>query len=56
MFVLFHVNMGWVDVKSVILVEEVVGEACGFEEDFDVEQGSMDVDYLTSRKAMRTFH
>ena len=56
MFVLFHVDVGGVDVESVVLVEEVVGEAGGFEEDFDVEQGSMDVDYLTSRKAMRTFH
>jgi len=35
--VLFYVDVRGVDVESVVLVEEVVGEACGFEEDFDLE-------------------
>jgi len=37
MFVLFHVDVGGIDVESVVLVEEVVGETGGFEEDFDLE-------------------
>jgi hypothetical protein len=37
MFVLFHMDVGGVDVESVVLVEEVVGEAGGFEEDFNVK-------------------
>jgi len=33
----FSMWMWGVDVESVVLVEEVVGEACRFEEDFSVE-------------------
>ena len=48
----FSVYVGWVDLKSIVLVKEVVGETGGLEECFEVEEGHVNSNYLTFRETL----